>query len=79
MFILYGTRKKVKVIKPLRTDKCVNCNHVTEKSLAREKCSVTIFFIPVFTWTTAKFELCPVCGKSKMLSGAEFKELKKND
>lgn len=79
MFILYGTRQKVKIVKPLRKDRCMVCNHVTEKALAKEKKSFTVFFIPLFTWTTLKFIFCPVCGRSKILTNAEYKEIKNND
>jgi predicted RNA-binding Zn-ribbon protein involved in translation (DUF1610 family) len=76
MFILYGTRKKLKIDKSLGNQTCPNCHHTLERALAREKTAITLFYIPIIGWTSKKFILCPCCGDSQILSGAEYKELK---
>lgn len=77
MFILYGTRKKIKLDKDLGRCKCPNCHHDVERSLAREKTAITVFYIPVFGWTSKKLIICPCCGDSEVLTGSRYKELKK--
>ncbi|MCR5641311.1 MAG: zinc ribbon domain-containing protein [Lachnospiraceae bacterium] len=77
MFILYGTRRKIKIDRSLGNRVCPNCHHTVEQSLAREKAAATIFFIPVFGWTTKRMIYCPCCGTAKMLSRSEYKEMKK--
>ena len=76
MFILYGTRKKVKVDKDLGRSVCTNCHHETAQALAREKTAVTIFYIPVLGWTSRRMILCPCCGEARTLTSAEYKEIK---
>lgn len=76
MFVLYGTRKKVKPVVSLGHGRCENCNHTVELTLAKEKHAFTVFFIPVFVRTGSRFILCPCCGEAKKLTKKEFKELK---
>ena len=76
MYIVYGTRKKLKIDKSLGHQVCPNCHHEVERALAREKTSITLFYIPTIGWTSKKFILCPCCGDSQILNGAEYKELK---
>lgn len=78
MFFIYGTRSKIKTIQSLGTGVCENCHHRVEKTLAKEKKSITFFYIPVFSRTSSKFILCPCCGESKKLTGDEFRALKKS-
>lgn len=76
MFILYGSRKKIKVDKSLGVSVCPNCHHAVERSLAREKTALTVFYIPVIGWTSKRLVVCPCCGDSEVLTGARYKELK---
>ena len=76
MFIIYGTRKKVKMDKKLGRSVCANCHHETEQALAREKTTVTIFYIPVVGWTSKRMIFCPCCGTVKTLTSAEYKDIK---
>ena len=76
MFIIYGTRKKLKIDKNLGRSICVNCHHETEQVLAREKTAVTLFYIPVIGWTSKRMIACPCCGEARELKSAEYKEIK---
>lgn len=76
MLVVYGTKKKVKRIKPIGTQVCENCGHTIDAELAREGGYHHIYYIPVFPYSGYKFILCPNCGISKKLTGAEYKELK---
>ena len=76
MFILYGTRKKVKMDRNLGQRVCPNCHHTTEQALAREKTALTLFYIPVFGWTSKRMVFCPCCGESRELKASEYKEMK---
>ena len=76
MFIIYGTRKKLKIDKNLGHSICVNCHHETEQALAREKTAVTLFYIPVIGWTSKRMIVCPRCGEARELKSAEYKEIK---
>ena len=76
MMVVYGTRKKLKNIKPLCRMMCTNCGHEVDASLAKEGGYFHICFIPVFPHLGYKMILCPCCGIMKKLTNEEFKELK---
>lgn len=76
MVIIYGSKKKLKLDKELGRCVCPNCHHQVERSLAREKTYITLFYLPILGWTSKKFILCPCCGDSEVLTGAKYKELK---
>jgi hypothetical protein len=76
MLIIYGTRKKLKLDRNLGRGVCPNCHHDVERSLAREKFAVTLFYIPVLGWTSKRLIVCPCCGDSEVLTGGQYKELK---
>jgi hypothetical protein len=76
MVIIYGSKKKLKLDKDLGRCICPNCHHQVERTLAREKTYVTLFYIPVLGWTSKKFILCPCCGDSEVLTGSKYNELK---
>ena len=59
MVIIYGSKKKLKLDKDLGRCVCPNCHHQVERTLAREKTYVTLFYIPVLGWTSKKFLLVP--------------------
>ena len=78
MVVYYGTKRKVKKIKDLGPTTCPNCGHNVIATLNREGGYHHVYGIPVFPnvggW---KFIGCPNCGIAKKLTGAEFKDLKK--
>lgn len=77
MIVVYGTKRKVKKIKPLGVQNCPNCGHKIEAELAKEGGYFHIYYIPVFPYLGGyKFISCPCCGISKVLTGDEFKQLK---
>ena len=76
MMVVYGTRKKLKNIKPLGRMRCTNCGHEVDASLAKEGGYFHICFIPVFPHLGYKMILCPCCGIMKKLTNEELKELK---
>lgn len=78
MIVVYGLKRKLKHVKSLGTAVCPNCGHKVETELAKIGGYAHIYYIPVFPYLGGeKFVLCPCCGISKKLTGAEFKELKK--
>lgn len=78
MTIIYGTRTKLKIDKTIGVRKCENCHHIVEQSLARERLSFTLFFIPFLILTKRRMILCPCCGEAKSLSSEEYKQIKKS-
>ena len=78
MLIIYGRRKKLKIVKPLGVQKCPNCGHKVEMALAKEKCNLHIFYIPVFFFTGWRMTFCPNCGTVAKLSASEYRSLKKS-
>lgn len=80
MYVVYGTRTKLKTVKNLGPTTCTNCGHNVQATLNKEGGYHHIYYIPVFPnvggW---KFIGCPNCGIAKKLTGAEYKELKKKE
>lgn len=76
MVVIYGTKKKMKIEKSLGYGICPRCHHNVELALAREKTLATIYYIPIFGWTSKRMILCPCCGDSELLTSAKFKEIK---
>lgn len=76
MIIVYGTKKKMKIDRNFGMEVCPNCHHQVQRSLARQKTYFTLFYIPVIGWTSKHLMLCPCCGDSQILTGAQYKELK---
>ena len=76
MFIIYGSKKKMKIEKNLGYGVCPICHHNVERSLAREKTYATIYYIPIMGWTSKRMILCPCCGDSELLTGAQYKGIK---
>ena len=80
MIIYYGFKRKLKPVSDLGKMTCTKCGHDINASLAKEGGYFHIFFIPVFPILTGyKMVYCPCCGISRKLTGAEYKELKKNN
>lgn len=79
MIVTYGTRKKLKNIKPLGRMRCTNCGHEVEATLTKETGYHHVCFIPVFPAFGYKIILCPCCGIMKKLTNDEFKEMKNSN
>ena len=78
MVVYYSYSHKIKVDKPLGHQKCPNCFHEVDLSLAHESSRLNIFFIPVFFYKGWRMVFCPNCGAAKKLTKAEFKQMKKS-
>ena len=73
MIIVYGYSTDIKKEKELGQGKCSNCNHTTQKYLAREIFKTTLFYIPVFKKTNRRIVLCENCGIVEELDKEEYK------
>lgn len=76
MIIYYGTKKKLKMVKPLGRMVCTNCGYEVDATLAKETGYHHVFLIPVFPAFGLKIILCPHCGIMKNLTKDEFNEMK---
>ncbi|MBP5153175.1 MAG: hypothetical protein ILP13_09740 [Lachnospiraceae bacterium] len=74
MVIVYGYRNSLNVKKRMGMRPCPNCGYNTEQALAEEKFKATIFYIPIFSHTMRRGQVCPNCGMYRVLNRKEFKE-----
>lgn len=75
--IIYGTKKKIKVDKPLGVQTCPNCGHPVEMSMAHEKGYFHIYYIPLVPFVGWRVKLCPNCGIVQKYDRKEFKAILK--
>lgn len=75
MVIVYGFKTTLKQGKNLGYSICPNCNHNTEKVLAKEFFKFHIFYIPLLFFTKRRGIVCPACGMYKELSAAEYNQM----
>lgn len=63
MVILYGTKVKSKEIGQTKeVCSCDHCNNTSIWTLYNDKRWFTLFFIPIFPFSSKKFLARPVCG-----------------
>lgn len=76
-YVIYGTRRKIKIDKSLGVQICPNCGHNVEMSLAHESGYHHVYYIPVFPYIGWKIKACPNCGIAEKLTKEEFNTIKK--
>ncbi len=77
MIVVYGVKRKIKIVKSLGQNTCTNCGHVVETALAKEGGYCHVYYIPVFPYVGGlKFIACPNCGVMEPVSSQKFKEIK---
>jgi hypothetical protein len=75
--IIYGWgRRTTKDEGPSRTYVCNNCRNTNRFRLITVKKWFTLFFIPVFPYSSDHVELCPICKQGRKIAKAEMDALK---
>lgn len=75
MLIVYGTRRKNKIVKEYGRMICPNCNHAEPMALVREKTKFHICYIPFAIWISRRFLFCSNCGIAEQMDKNRFKQL----
>jgi len=80
MFILFGWgHHKINQHGELRLlSKCFRCNNEVRRILLVDKEYFTLFFIPIFPYSTNYFLVCPICGDAENLSRQDFNMMANN-
>ena len=69
MFIIWGSKYFTKVIGETVTRyRCSNCNNANPFQIIKQSKWFTIFFIPIFPYSTKYLELCPICGRGSVVT-----------
>jgi hypothetical protein len=75
--ILFGWgHQRHKLIGPTHARKCENCNNERIWTMHKLSTWFTLFFIPVFPYSSKRLLTCPVCGQGFELSQTEFEDLR---
>lgn len=77
MFILWGFGTRNNNTKVLISDYCDVCGHSNVMTIHKTFYCFTLFLIPIITWGTKYFIVCPRCGAGRQISKQEFNNLKK--
>lgn len=77
MFVLVGTRDKLKKDIWAGRGICPSCGRESNFHLARLIQTITLFFIPIIPITTKRYLVCDSCEWAKELSGKEYREAKR--
>ncbi|WP_343207924.1 zinc-ribbon domain-containing protein [Anaerolentibacter hominis] len=75
MFIIFGFRSKLKRGCYLGIHYCSACRDFRHYYIMREVKQFTLFFIPVFWWTTGWYIGCSSCGTGRKIDRQQAEEL----
>lgn len=75
MFIIWGTKSIDKTLgNSQRAYQCGHCNNVTNYRIFRRRKWFTLFWIPIFPFSSKYFIACPVCNYGQQISKDEAME-----
>lgn len=77
MYVLVGTRSKVKKDFWAGRTKCPRCGQVCNFHLTKVIVRILVFFIPIISITNKRYLVCDSCEWAKELSRKEYKEIRK--
>ena len=64
MFVIWGSRTKKKVLGTTQERyACANCRNASEYQVIRVMRWFTLFWIPIFPFSTKYYVMCPVCDR----------------
>lgn len=76
MFIIWGSRVKETTLGNLGAIwRCDHCNNDSHYRVFKRATWFTLFWIPIFPYSTKYYVTCPVCGYGKEMKKAEAEEL----
>ena len=69
MFIIWGNRSFKKIIGGTgQLYRCGNCNNVNQYPIIKITKWFTLFFIPIFPYSTQYFIMCPICNRGSYVT-----------
>lgn len=75
MFIIFGTRRKVKKSHGRTIYHCNHCNNNAYWDIVEVVEWFTLFFIPIFPVQRDYYLMCPICSHGAKISSQEYKRL----
>jgi hypothetical protein len=70
VFLLFGTRPALTLL-TIVTFRCDYCGHTVAQHVYRQTNKFTVFFLPLFSFSTSYFVECTNCGGSTALTEAQ--------
>ena len=64
MIIIYGTRGFEKILGQTVAYSCARCNNIALFNVVRIRKWFTLFWIPIFPYSSKYYMVCPVCGSA---------------
>lgn len=75
MFIIWGSKVMEKVLgKSQRAYQCAHCNNVNNYKIFRRRNWFTLFWIPIFPFSSKYFIACPICNYGSQIKKEEALE-----
>lgn len=72
MFIVWGTKGMEKILgNSQRSYQCQHCNNVSNYKIFRRRKWFTLFWIPIFPYSSQYFIACPICNYGAKISKDE--------
>lgn len=75
MFIIFGTRRRVKKLHGRTLYHCNHCNNNEYWDIVQVAEWFTLFFIPIFPIQRQYYLMCPICSYGVKISSQEYKRL----
>ncbi len=75
MFIVWGSHTFKKVMAATGPYTCMNCNNGSLFQVLRTMTWFTLFWIPIFPYSTKYFHVCPICGQAAKITKQQAQEL----
>lgn len=76
MFIIWGSKHFSKKLSAHGNYCCENCNNNTPFDFVRHSKWFSLFFIPIFPFSSKYYLLCPICQCGYKLNSKQVAELK---
>ncbi len=72
MFIIWGARTIAKDLGEDAPVTCANCHNVVSYHFVLARRWLTIFFLPVFPFSTDRYVICPICKNAITMPAADW-------